>query len=188
MNYDYYESGIAGRLILYSDGEHLLGINFEKDQKPLKVPKETELHREKDEVLNKAFAWLDDYFAGKRPEIPRTLIKLSGTPFQKLIQEELIKIPYGTVVSYGYIAKKAALTLGKSRMSSQAAGSAVGRNPFGIMIPCHRVVGAKGNLTGFSGGLNIKAALLAHEGLMIERKQLTNENVAYFTDIGAPEA
>ena len=85
--------------------------------------------------------------------------------FQKLVWELLCEIPYGEVTTYGALAKKAAAKLGRSSMSSQAIGGAVGHNPISIIIPCHRVVGSNGSLTGYAGGLDVKRALLKLEGL-----------------------
>ena len=87
-----------------------------------------------------------------------------GTPFQRLVWEELRRIPYGTTTTYGALTKKIASALDRPSMSAQAVGSAVGRNPISILIPCHRVVGADGSLTGYAGGLDKKAFLLRLEG------------------------
>lgn len=106
--------------------------------------------------------WLDDYFRG----IPRQIcfpMALSGTLFQKQIWDLLLKIPYGKTVTYGQLAKQAAGILGKEKMSAQAVGQAVGRNPIAIVIPCHRVVGAGGKLTGYAYGIEKKQWLLDHE-------------------------
>ena len=106
--------------------------------------------------------WLDDYFRG----IPREMdfsIDPAGTPFQKLVWSFLLEIPYGKTVSYGDLARRAAKAMGKEKMSAQAVGQAVGRNPIAILIPCHRVVGAKGKLTGYAYGLDRKAWLLKQE-------------------------
>ena len=106
--------------------------------------------------------WLDDYFRG----IPREMdfsIAPAGTPFQKLVWSFLLEIPYGKAVTYGDLAKRAATAMGKEKMSAQAVGQAVGRNPIAILIPCHRVVGVKGKLTGYAYGLDRKAWLLRQE-------------------------
>lgn len=106
--------------------------------------------------------WLDDYFRG----IPREMdfrIDPAGTPFQKLIWEFLLEIPWGKTVTYGDLACRAAKIMGKEKMSAQAVGQAVGRNPVAIIIPCHRVVGAGGKLTGYAYGIEKKQWLLSHE-------------------------
>ncbi len=110
-------------------------------------------------VLEAAEAWLTDYFAGKIPEITFPLAP-KGTPFQQSVWALLRKIPYGQGVTYGAIARQ----LGRT-MSAQAVGQAVGRNPVSILIPCHRVLGAEGRLTGYAGGLDAKRKLLHLEGI-----------------------
>lgn len=97
-------------------------------------------------------------------------LKLSpkGTVFQKMVWKILMDIPYGGSTTYGEVAKKVAEKMGRNSMSSQAIGGAVGRNPISIVVPCHRVLGANGSLTGYAGGLDKKRALLRHEGLKLE--------------------
>lgn len=107
--------------------------------------------------------WLDDYFRGVFRKIDFQ-IELSGTPFQKLIWDMLLEIPFGQIITYGQLAKQAAQAMGKEKMSSQAVGQAVGRNPIAIIIPCHRVIGAGGALTGYAYGIEKKQWLLDHEG------------------------
>lgn len=113
-------------------------------------------------ILQEAKAWLDRYFAGLAPgDLPP--IHLVGTPFQLLVWELLREIPYGETRTYGELAEQIAQRRGLKRMSAQAVGGAVGRNPLSIMIPCHRVVGADGSLTGYAGGVERKRALLTLE-------------------------
>ena len=114
-------------------------------------------------VLEKTKLWLDAYFAGKSPEVEIPL-RLCGTPFQKQVWQLLMTIPFGQTRTYGDIAREMALLTGKEKMSAQAIGQAVGKNPISILIPCHRVVGAGGKLTGYASGLDKKAWLLRHEG------------------------
>ena len=106
--------------------------------------------------------WLDDYFRGISREIDFQTDP-AGTPFQKLIWEFLLEIPYGKTVTYGDLAQRAATAMGREIMSAQAVGQAVGRNPVAIIIPCHRVVGAGGKLTGYAYGIEKKQWLLSHE-------------------------
>ena len=106
--------------------------------------------------------WLDLYFAGKEPDFSPAL-NPTGTTFQMLVWAILQTIPYGGTTTYGAIAKRLEKSTGK-RMSAQAVGGAVGRNPISILIPCHRVIGADGSLTGYAGGLNKKEYLLRTEG------------------------
>ena len=113
-------------------------------------------------VLELAAKWLDVYFSGEVPDFMPP-IKFRGTDFQKSVWETLLTIPYGETVTYGDIAKNIAEQRGVTKMSSQAVGGAVGRNPIGIIVPCHRVIGANGKLTGYAAGLDKKVKLLELE-------------------------
>lgn len=115
-------------------------------------------------ILQEAIAWLDDYFAGKKPELTKLSLSPIGGEFRQEVWKILLEIPYGQLTTYGKIAKEVAKRLGKDRMSAQAVGGAVGHNPISIIIPCHRVVGTNGSLTGYAGGLDMKIKLLDHEG------------------------
>lgn len=106
--------------------------------------------------------WLADYFSGSE-NTPLPNIEPKGTAFQKAVWDILLGIPYGRIATYGEISKKLAASQGLSSMSAQAVGGAVGHNPISILIPCHRVVGANGSLTGYAGGLARKEALLRLE-------------------------
>ena len=108
-------------------------------------------------VFDETRRWLDMYFAGKKPNFTPQLAP-KGTPFQQRVWEILLTIPYGKTVSYGDVARRISPT-----MSAQAIGGAVGRNPIGIIIPCHRVIGADGSLTGYGGGLERKRWMLELE-------------------------
>lgn len=108
-------------------------------------------------VLHRARCWLDDYFAGKNPDASALPLSPGGTAFQQAVWQELRKIPYGETESYGAVAAR----LGSS---ARAVGSAVGRNPISLIIPCHRVLAADGGLTGYAGGLENKKKLLRLEG------------------------
>lgn len=110
-------------------------------------------------VLQDAAAWLDAYFAGKRPEPAVLALDPKGTPFQRRVWQQLRKIPYGETTTYGELARQ----LGQPK-AAQAIGNAVGRNPLSVIIPCHRVLGTDGTLRGYAGGLAIKEALLLNEG------------------------
>lgn len=114
-------------------------------------------------ILTQAKTWLDAYFAGNAPSPAALPLRPEGTEFRKLIWGLLLEIPYGKTVTYGTLAKRAAEILGKPRMSAQAVGQAVGANPIAVIIPCHRVVGADGKLTGYDGGIHYKKALLQLE-------------------------
>lgn len=177
----FYESPL-GLLVMVSDGESLVRLDFvrdaEKEEPDLVVDAvfcggcATEVNKEADEandvnyandvVLSKTKRWLDDYFAGRRPDFAPPL-KPQGTPFQELVWQLLLGIPYGATITYGELAQAVAQRLGKERMSAQAVGQAVGHNPIAVIIPCHRVLGKNGQLTGYAGGLERKKALLALE-------------------------
>ena len=114
-------------------------------------------------ILTRTKGWLDAYFGGAAPSPAVLPLHPAGTEFRRLIWGLLLEIPYGKTVTYGALAKRAAEILGKPRMSAQAVGQAVGANPIAVIIPCHRVVGADGSLTGYAGGLHYKKALLQLE-------------------------
>lgn len=107
--------------------------------------------------------WLDRYFAGERPAIDNVPLAPGGSDFRQAVWKKLIEIPYGETTTYGAIAKMLKEERGKA--SSLAVGGAVGHNPISIIVPCHRVVGSDGNLTGYAGGLDRKVWLLEHEGV-----------------------
>jgi methylated-DNA-[protein]-cysteine S-methyltransferase len=157
--YEYKYVSPVGLLTLRGDGSALATLDFQRARCT-----ERESGKSGDAApFADAKRWLDIYFSGREPDFTPEL-RPEGTEFQKLIWRFLLEIPYGKTATYGDLAKRAARALGKDKMSAQAVGGAVGRNPIGIIIPCHRVVGAGGNLTGFSGGLPIKKKLLALEG------------------------
>ena len=114
------------------------------------------------EVFRKTRKWLEIYFSGKEPDFIPPLY-LTGTPFQKSVWEMLLTIPYGETMTYGEIAAQIAKARKIKRMSAQAVGGAVGKNPISLIIPCHRVIGSDGSLTGYAGGIEKKRALLELE-------------------------
>ena len=154
--YSYYPSPL-GRILLLSDGQGLTGLYLETQSgMPGEAQKELPVF-----VCTKA--WLDAYFLGQQPDPYALPLSPTGTAFQEGVWKLLLTIPYGTTVTYGHIAGQMARQLGKVKMSSQAVGQAVGRNPISIIIPCHRVLGSGGKLTGYAGGLDKKLWLLNHE-------------------------
>ena len=152
-------------MIMNSDGEYLTGLWFEGS-------KDSSKHNANGEVkdlpiFRETCRWLDLYFSGKVPDFtPKCKIN-NLTPFRKEVSDIMNTIPYGQTLTYNDIAKIIAMRRGIEKMSAQAVGGAVGWNPICIIIPCHRVIGANGNLTGYGGGLNNKIELLKLEGIEI---------------------
>lgn len=162
-----YDSPI-GIITLVSDGNSLTELHFTKDQdvttRLTKSPKETELqdlsNNQNHPIFTETRRWLNLYFDGIKPVfIPP--IKPQGTAFQQKVWRELLTIPYGQTTTYGAIAKQI------SCRSAQAVGQAIHRNPVAIIIPCHRVIGSDGSLTGYAAGLEIKQQLLQLESSLI---------------------
>ena len=153
-----YDSPI-GKLLLTCTDAGLTGIYMNR---------EAPVHPMEHPILHQTRRWLDAYFCGEVPTVEVPLC-LEGTEFQKQIWNLLLTIPYGQTRTYGDIAREMAALSGKEKMSAQAVGQAVGKNPISILIPCHRVVGTKGQLTGYAGGLENKIWLLRHEGRQIEK-------------------
>ena len=120
-------------------------------------------------VLSQAAAWLDAYFGGERPSPHDLPLDPAGTPFRHLVWGILQEIPYGQTITYGEVARQVARAQGRVAMASLAVGGAVGRNPLSVIVPCHRVVGTDGSLTGYAGGLERKLWLLGHEGVDVSR-------------------
>lgn len=169
MYYSAHYSSPVGEILLASDENSIVGLWF-CGQKYIDstMPKGI---CEKDDIpiLQEGTAWLDAYFAGRKPDLSRLPIAPVGGEFKRHVWKILTEIPYGTLATYGGVAKEAAKRMGKDSMSAQAVGGAVGHNPISIIIPCHRVVGAAGSLTGYAGGIEKKIALLKHEGADMSR-------------------
>lgn len=154
------------KLILSSDGEGLTGV-WLSEQKYLEATLKDKEICEKDDlpIFEQTKEWLDRYFSGKRPKIQELVLHPEGSPFRQRVWAHLCAIPYGETTTYGAIAGKVALEMNRPHMSAQAVGGAVGHNPISIIIPCHRVVGTQGSLTGYAGGLDVKKWLLSWEGV-----------------------
>ena len=160
-----YQSPLGG-ITLAADGEALTGLWFE-GQKYYALYLEKE-HEEKDlPVFRQAKQWLDIYFSGKAPDFTPPL-RFTGSAFQNEVWAILAAIPYGKTRTYGDIARELAQRRGLPRMSAQAVGGAVGKNEISIIVPCHRVVGSNGSLTGYAGGISKKIELLKLEGAFKE--------------------
>ena len=165
-----------GEITLRSDGEALTGLWFAEDKhysdKDIAEAECVDLP-----VFMQAEKWLEEYFTGKKPQTAVNL-KLIGTPFQLLVWEILQTIPYGKLLSYSDIAKNIAKQKGLKRMSAQAVGGAVGRNPLCLIVPCHRVVGANGSLTGYGGKIWRKERLLQLEGVDMSKLTVPTKGTA----------
>ncbi len=157
MNTFTYLASPIGELLLTSDGKHLTGLYMEPSRKSQSV--RGWVNEPTNEPLAATVRQLTEYFAGTRRlfDLP---LRLAGTAFQQRVWRELTEIPYGETWSYGQLAKRIG-----NPSASRAVGLANGRNPISILVPCHRVIGANGSLTGYGGGLERKQWLLAHEGL-----------------------
>ncbi len=156
-----------GSVTIASDGEAIVGLWFE-GQKHFAASLREASMSDDISVLKAAQTWLDCYFEGNKP-ITDMPLKPRGSAFQQLVWNQLLKIPYGHMVTYGEIARRIELEDGH-HTSPRAVGSAVGRNPISVIIPCHRVVGASGALTGFAGGLDKKMVLLRTEDIEIDEE------------------
>ncbi len=157
MNYHCHLSTPLGDFTAASDESALTSLFFGKVTPP------DSIYDEMHPIFCESRCWLEGYFAGTATDPPDFPMKAHGTIFQTLVWEEIRKIPYGKSLTYGAVAAAVAGKLGKPRISAQAVGQAVGANPLPIAVPCHRVLGANGNLTGYAGGLEMKIALLCLE-------------------------
>ena len=161
MDYIHHYNSPLGRLLLASDGEALTGLWFE-GQKYFADTLVAEYEEKELPVFKQADRWLDIYFSGKEPDFTPPL-SMKTTPFRKMVWEIMLTIPYGKTMTYGEIAAQIAKQKGLKRMSAQAVGGAVGHNSISLIIPCHRVIGADGSLTGYAGGIEKKQQLLMME-------------------------
>lgn len=152
-------SSPVGEILIVSDGESLNGVWF-LDQKHFRSSISDEIVPNEDlAIFCVVIKWFDDYFEGKNPEVDFNL-NPHGSEFRRKVWRILREIPYGESMTYGEIASRISPT-----MSAQAVGGAVGHNPIAIIIPCHRVLGSKGKLTGYAGGIDRKIKLLELENI-----------------------
>lgn len=161
MDYFCHVPSPLGGITLASDGEALIGLWFDA-QAHFGAGLDSAQEEKALPVFDEALRWLALYFAGREPDFTPPL-RPRGTAFQRAVWEALLSIPYGHTTSYGALARKLRIA------SARAVGAAVGRNPVSLIIPCHRVLGADGRLTGYAGGLERKSWLLRLEGLEILR-------------------
>ena len=154
-----------GKILLASKDNKLIGLWIDGQKYFLGNLKEEMQEKEDEIIFVKTKKWLDRYFNGEKPKISELDLAPMGSDFAKNVWKILCEIPYGEVTTYGEIAKKMAKIMNKDKMSAQAVGGAVGHNPISIIIPCHRVVGSNGSLTGYAGGIDKKIKLLEHENV-----------------------
>ena len=163
MDYNWHYDSPLGGITLASDGEALTGLWFD-GQIYFADTMSDDSKKEELPIFVQTCHWLDSYFSGKDPDFtPR--LKMNTTPFRKAVWEVILTIPFGKTMTYGDLAKLIAQKRSITQMSAQAIGGAIGHNSIALIIPCHRVVGSKGNLTGYAGGLDKKVRLLRLEGV-----------------------
>ncbi|MCI8280833.1 MAG: methylated-DNA--[protein]-cysteine S-methyltransferase [Lachnospiraceae bacterium] len=158
-------SSPIGCLLLAEKNHALCGLWLENQKYYLSSIQEKMESKEDSKILILTKQWLDRYFAGERPD--GSLLPLSpvGSEFRRQVWDILLQIPYGETTTYKAIARQVAAQKDLPHMSAQAVGGAVGHNPISIIIPCHRVIGTNGSLTGYAGGIEKKRWLLEHEGI-----------------------
>ena len=162
MEYIHHYESPLGPVTMASDGEALIGLWFD-GQKYFADCLGMEQEEKMLPIFEQADQWLNIYFSGKKPDFIPPL-SMKTTEFRKAVWEIMLSIPYGKTMNYGEIADRIAKQKGLQKMSAQAVGGAVGHNSISLIIPCHRVVGANGSLTGYAGGIEKKVKLLELEG------------------------
>ena len=176
MEYTYHYDSPLGGITLASDGEALTGLWFD-GQKYFADALGPDHEVKKLPIFDETCAWLDIYFAGNAPDFTPPL-EMKTTEFRKAVWKVMLSIPYGRTMTYGEIAGAIARQRRALHMSAQAVGGAVGHNSISIIIPCHRVVGTNGNLTGYGGGIMRKRALLELEGVDMRRFTIPRKGTA----------
>ena len=177
MIYTTHYKSPVGDILLASKNNKLIGLWIEGQKYYLSNLKD-EIKEEEKEILIKTKDWLDRYFKGEEPSINELDLNPLGSNFRKSVWKILREIPYGEVSTYKSIADTIAKQKGLKKMSSQAVGGAVSHNPISIIIPCHRVVGSNGSLTGYAGGIDKKVYLLKHEKVNMEKLFIPKKGTA----------
>ena len=153
-----------GRYVMAAEDGALTGVWLEGQKYfPSGLPEPSD---GESEIFAHTCRWLDAYFAGRQPDVSALPMAPKGSAFALSVWQLLLASPYGQTVTYGELAKRLAEQRGLAHMSAQAVGGAVGHNPISVIIPCHRVLGAKNQLTGYAGGLEVKTFLLKLEGVL----------------------
>ena len=178
MIYTTHYDSPMGDIMLAARDNSLIGLWIDGQKYYLGNIKEDIAFGDDVEVHIKAKDWLDRYFGGGKPSISGLPLAPEGSDFAKSVWDILREIPYGETTTYGAIANRIAKDKGLPRMSAQAVGGAVGHNPISIIIPCHRVVGTSGSLTGYAGGIDKKIWLLTHEGLGMDKFTVPTKGTA----------
>lgn len=166
----------VGSLTLASNGTGLCGLWLEGQQYFCSTVKEPMLLWDDLPVFHAVRDWLNAYFEGKQPDPSRIPLTPAGSLFRQQVWKLLLEIPYGSTTTYGDLARQIAALRGLPSMSAQAIGGAVGHNPISIIIPCHRVLGADGRLTGYAGGIDRKVHLLTLEGVSLQAHAASTES------------
>ncbi|MBP5499755.1 MAG: methylated-DNA--[protein]-cysteine S-methyltransferase [Bacteroidales bacterium] len=169
MDYIAYYNSPLGSITMASEGTALVGLWFDGQKYFADTLLDPE-HEERPDlpIFEQTRCWLDTYFTGKDPGFTPPIVMRTRSDFRRQVWELLLTIPFGHTLTYGAIARRIAATFGLSSMSAQAVGGAVGHNPVSLIIPCHRVVGANGSLTGYAGGVERKERLLQNEGIILK--------------------
>ena len=162
MVYQWLYQSVVGPLYLTVENDSLTRLDYTPPKDWNKKEQSAQLDQTKQPLFQAINEWLDRYFEGKQSQVEVQLAP-KGTPFQQEVWKIIQEIPYGETMTYGEIAQRMAKQMGKEKMSAQAVGGAVGKNPLSIIIPCHRVIGKSGNITGYGGGIKRKLTLLALE-------------------------
>ena len=176
MDYTHHYDSPLGTITLASDGNAIVGLWFD-EQKYFADTLDSKFEEKPLLIFDEADRWLDIYFSGNDPDFAPKL-NMRTTAFRKSVWDILLTIPYGQTMTYGQIAEIVAARTKLRRMSAQAVGGAVGHNSISLIIPCHRVVGADGSLTGYAGGIDKKVKLLTLEGADMKRFYIPKKGTA----------
>lgn len=176
MDYIYHYASPLGKIVLASDGTALTGLWFE-GQKYFGSTLASGYVVRVLPIFDQTDQWLDIYFSGRAPG-PAPPLAMQGTPFRRAVWEIMRTIPFGQTMTYKAIAQELARQRGLDSMSAHAVGNAVAHNPISLIVPCHRVVGTDGSLTGYAGGLDKKVQLLTMEGVDMEKLSIPVKGTA----------